>query len=74
MTAGDRRYKVVGATRTSRRSQAAMLVLDAPDRPTGLTAVLGDGGVLLSWDTPEIRGRCCQGPSRGDSPHGDRHG
>ena len=25
----------------------------APDRPTGLTAVLGDGGVLLSWDAPD---------------------
>ncbi|WP_420446838.1 hypothetical protein [Candidatus Poriferisodalis sp.] len=24
----------------------------APDRPTGLSAVLGDGGVLLSWDAP----------------------
>ena len=26
---------------------------DAPDRPTGLTADLDDGGVLLSWDTPD---------------------
>ena len=25
----------------------------APDRPTGLTAVLDDGGVLLSWDAPD---------------------
>ena len=25
----------------------------APDRPTGLTADLGDGGVLLSWDAPD---------------------
>ena len=25
----------------------------APDRPTGLTAVLSDGGVLLSWDSPD---------------------
>ena len=25
----------------------------APDRPTGLTADLDDGGVLLSWDTPD---------------------
>ena len=25
----------------------------APDRPTGLTAVLNDGGVLLSWDAPD---------------------
>ena len=56
LTAGDRRYKVVAVrdSLTSRRSQAAMLVLDAPDRPTGLTAVLGDGGVLLSWDTPDV--------------------
>ena len=25
----------------------------APDRPTGLTAELNDGGVLLSWDAPD---------------------
>ena len=25
----------------------------APDRPTGLTADLDDGGVLLSWDAPD---------------------
>ncbi len=26
---------------------------DRPDRPTGLTAELNDGGVLLSWDAPD---------------------
>ena len=55
LTAGDRRYRVVAVrdSLTSRRSRAAMLVLVAPDRPTGLSAVLGDGGVLLSWDAPD---------------------
>ena len=50
----------------------------APDRPTGLTAELNDGGVLLSWDAPDEPVDSWQvkrqDPSRGDSPHGDRHG
>ena len=52
----------------------------APDRPTGLTADLdnGGGGVFLSWDAPDEAVDSwqvfAQDPSRGDSPHGDRHG
>ena len=54
LTAGDRRYKVAAVrdSLTSRRSRFAKLMLEPPPRPTGLTADLDDGGVLLSWDAP----------------------
>ena len=52
----------------------------APDRPTGLTAELGDGGGggAASLGCPGrdrgLMAGVAQVPSRGDSPHGDRHG
>ena len=41
-----------GACRRSLTPQASATTA-APDRPTGLTAALDDGGVLLSWDAPD---------------------
>ena len=52
----------------------------APDRPTrpDRRPRQRRGGVFLSWDTPDEAVDSwqvwAQDPSRGDSPHGDRHG
>ena len=43
---------VAGALVAGLTTQASATTA-APDRPTGLTADLDDGGVLLSWDAPD---------------------